>query len=76
MSFMLLTPVNTKKNPAFIKMKVLINLSKINDISPGEEGTVLDFGGDEPVWTVEETLDDIVAQLRKADLLVNLLVND
>jgi hypothetical protein len=76
MSFMLLTPVNTKKNPEFAKMKVLINLSKINDIRQGEDGTILDFGGDEAVWTVEETLDDIVAQLRKADLLVNLLVND
>jgi hypothetical protein len=49
MSFMMLTPVNTKNNPKFIRMKVLINLNKVNDISPGEEGTVLDFGGDEPV---------------------------
>jgi hypothetical protein len=71
MSFILLTPVNTKKNPAFTKMKVLINLNKVNDISPGEEGTVLDFGGDEPVWTVEESLEYIVSLLCAAQLLVN-----
>jgi hypothetical protein len=73
MTFMLLTPVNTKDDPDRVKAKILVNLNNVHDISPSkeEEGTVIDFGGDEPVWVVAESVEEIVAKLNAAKILIN-----
>ena len=53
-------------------IKVLINLKQVHDIRQIDGETTIDFGNDEPVWVVSESVEDIAAALNASNSLINI----